>query len=1685
METKKSGRSSVHNISFFIKLFSVLALLFLNVNIVFALPSGQQVVNGNATFNTRGNSLTVTNSPNTIINWQNFSILGNEAVLFSQQSSNSSVLNRIIGQNPSSILGLLQSNGRVFLINPNGIFFGKGAQVNVNGLIASTLGISNQDFLAGKYNFAAGATAGPIQNQGAITTPGGGAVYLISPNIENSGIITSPNGQVLLAAGHSVQLVDSSNPDIAVVVSADADNAVNLGQIISQSGKIGIYGGLISQKGLVSADSATVGENGQIIFKAANDVTLDAGSITSAKGGGTIKVLGGMESGTVTVNGTLDASAPIGGNGGFIETSASKVSTGDDAHITTAAPYGKTGTWLIDPQTYNIDETEASNIGTALAGSNVTIDTTGSTASCTGVSCTGGSATDTAGDINVNYEITKSAGTGTTLSLLAYNNINITQPITCTSSTLNLTLAPGYNGTGIATLSSSQNINLNGGVLDAREYSGDLSLGPGSTVSNATLLAGTLTMPVSSTVNFNNLTLDTNFTVPHGSTLNVNSGSNLTLGSTLTLGDGSGGGTLNFPNMLGSQSLLGTGTVTFGNTVGTSSIVDGSGFTTLTLGSGLSINGAGTGSIYEVYPGGTLNNQATITPTGNLTINGSLGSGFSTINNSGSITAGTSGKSITISAFNLNNTTGSITASNGGTLILNTPTFANTGSVTASSGGILVFEADSSEGWTNNSPGIIQAVSGGIIDLYSGTFNLPFFDSLNAAAGTLTLSGPYSTATIDGGSTGVTITGSNVVLSPLSTVTFDNNLTLDTSFTVPNGSTLKVSNGNLTLGEGSILTLGDQNGPGTLYFISGSTPSLLGSAMVTFGNPSSGVASEIYSSGSLTLGSGLTISGSGNGQISSVGALTNNATITAGSSGSTIIINTPTLTNAGSITASEGGTLQFEADSSEGWSNSGTIQALSGGTINLFSGTFNRTFFDSLNASGGTLYLAGTLDNTTGNPGALAINGNTTGTLTLQDGATINGGTIAAGVNGGNIVLPSNTNVSFNDLTLNRDFTIPGGSELDVYSGNLTLGSGHTLTLGDGSGGGTLYFYNSSDQSLLSSGTSSVIFGNGSDTSYINNYYSTNLTLGSGLTINGSGTGGIYNFGGTITNNATIAPTGNLSIYAGTIHNIGPGSITAGTSGMSTIISASTFTNTGSITASGGGTLQLMADSSEGWSNSGTIQALSGGTINLNSGTYTLPFFDSLHAAAGTLTLSAPDSMATLDITNQTLTAGGTVGTLTLQDGATIDGGLQGGAITGSNIVLPVSTTVNFNNLTLDTNFTVPSGSAINVNSGNLTLGNGRTLTLGDQSGPGSLYFNLGSQSLLSSGTSTVTFAHAGGSTNIIESYYNNDPTFTLGSGLTINGAGKGLILGNYIGAAGILDNLATITPTGNLIISGFSSINNSGTLAFTGSIIMGTGTTNTLINNGTIAPGGVGTVGALSIIGNLTQGDGGQISLDLGGTGANQYDKLVVSGSVSLNGTLNIGYANDYTGNTGDTFANEITSASESLSGLFSNVNPPVGTSLTITYTTTAVSTKIGVTTTVSTTTTTSTVPSTTVSSTVSTTTTSSTVPSTTVSTTVSTTTTSSTIPSTTVSSTISTTTTSLPTSTTTIIPSAKSEEVVVTVQDTNNTTVVTLDSALAAILQLTNPSNTTTYFGSSEGGSTGGNTSTGNAPAKKNYCN
>ena len=277
-------------------------------------PTGPQIVAGQVSIAGTGKLLTVTNSPGSIINWQSFSIAPGELTRFVQQNSSSSVLNRITGQNPSQILGALQSNGKVFLINPNGIVFGANSRIDVNGLVASSLNLTDSAFLSGKFEFSDGGNAGPVRNEGAITTPNGGQVYLIASDVTNSGLITAPGGEVMLAAGRSVTLGDSRDPDIGVVVSAPGDQALNVGRIVADSGKVGIYGALVDQNGAVSASSAVAGTDGTILLKSSVATSLGGGSVTAVTGagsGGTVQILGPRVS--LTGDAVVDAGGATGG----------------------------------------------------------------------------------------------------------------------------------------------------------------------------------------------------------------------------------------------------------------------------------------------------------------------------------------------------------------------------------------------------------------------------------------------------------------------------------------------------------------------------------------------------------------------------------------------------------------------------------------------------------------------------------------------------------------------------------------------------------------------------------------------------------------------------------------------------------------------------------------------------------------------------------------------------------------------------------------------------------------------------------------------------------------------------------------------------------------------------------------------------------------------------------------------------------------------------------------------------------------------------------------------------------------------------------------------------------------------------------------------------------------------------
>ena len=434
--------------SFSLKILAVSLMMACGAG-VHAQPVGGVVSAGSATIGGTAGAMTITQTtPNVAINWQSFGVRAGESVQFVQPGSSSVALNRVIGSDPSNILGSLTANGKVFLVNPNGILFGAGASVNVGGLVASTLAISDADFMANNYKFS-GAGAGSVLNQGTINAADGGYVALLGANVSNQGVIAAQLGTIALAAGEAVTLDMAGDKLLNVTVDQGALNALvdNGGMIRADGGQVllttqaagSLLANVVNNTGVIQAQTLVTGENG------------------------TIRLLGGTQSGTLNVAGTLDASAPTGGNGGAIETSAARVNIASGVILTTAAPSGTTGTWLISPQDFTVGSLSTDNIsGPTLSAQLVTNSVTISTAAAGG------------GDIHVNNAIAWTASsTPTTLSLLADGNVNINQPITATNGNLEVCCGRDVNvrlGADITTtngsvlLAAGNDINLDGAL---------------------------------------------------------------------------------------------------------------------------------------------------------------------------------------------------------------------------------------------------------------------------------------------------------------------------------------------------------------------------------------------------------------------------------------------------------------------------------------------------------------------------------------------------------------------------------------------------------------------------------------------------------------------------------------------------------------------------------------------------------------------------------------------------------------------------------------------------------------------------------------------------------------------------------------------------------------------------------------------------------------------------------------------------------------------------------------------------------------------------------------------------------------------------------------------------------------------------------------------------------------------
>ena len=300
------------------------------------LPGGLQVVQGQASVATQGALMTVKNSNNAILNWQSFNIGAGAGVHFQQADAASKVLNRVVGHDPSSILGSLSSNGQVWLLNPHGVLFGQGARVDVAGLVASTLRLNDNDFLGRRYRFStlAGDT-GTLRNEGSLRSSFGGQVVLLGQRVQNAGSVTAEGGSVVLAAARSVELVDTGLPHLAVRVElaagADAEGEVhNLGRLAAPGGKIDVYAGIVNQQGLVQADALGSDAQGRITLQAAQSLTLAAGSTTQSAGG-TLRLDAGAH-GLAVVSGTA-STASDAGRGGDLLLQGQRILLGSTARL--------------------------------------------------------------------------------------------------------------------------------------------------------------------------------------------------------------------------------------------------------------------------------------------------------------------------------------------------------------------------------------------------------------------------------------------------------------------------------------------------------------------------------------------------------------------------------------------------------------------------------------------------------------------------------------------------------------------------------------------------------------------------------------------------------------------------------------------------------------------------------------------------------------------------------------------------------------------------------------------------------------------------------------------------------------------------------------------------------------------------------------------------------------------------------------------------------------------------------------------------------------------------------------------------------------------------------------------------------------------------------------------------------
>ena len=295
-----------------------------------------------------------------VVNYYEFNVLAGQRLDVNMVNGGSS-LYRVVGNNASQILGTLNSNGSLFLVNQNGILFGNGAEVNVGNIVASSMDISNDDFVKGNYRFVAGSVLGAVENRGVIKSQNEGYIVLLGNTVNNSGTLVANNGSVVLGSAQEATLDFFGNGLVKAKLSGDALEAT-----VKNSGFIQADGGLvqlatnaraaaINISGIVEANQL-VERDGVIRLEGGDNAKVQVSGKLLAKGeqttGGTIEVTG--EQVALLDGALLDASGDTGGG---------KVLVGGDYQGKNAAVYNSRTAYIASGATIKADATQEGDGG--------------------------------------------------------------------------------------------------------------------------------------------------------------------------------------------------------------------------------------------------------------------------------------------------------------------------------------------------------------------------------------------------------------------------------------------------------------------------------------------------------------------------------------------------------------------------------------------------------------------------------------------------------------------------------------------------------------------------------------------------------------------------------------------------------------------------------------------------------------------------------------------------------------------------------------------------------------------------------------------------------------------------------------------------------------------------------------------------------------------------------------------------------------------------------------------------------------------------------------------------------------------------------------------------------------------------------------------------------------------------